>query len=102
MWILPKGLTHMEQGLTTPGRNILLVDVKEAASPRYRNGSGMPAGFAAANARLVNSNGHVSQWDLRLSPDVPGGKASFHAMCSSRASTGVRSVSRRLGVHPAC
>lgn len=77
MWILPKGLTHMEQGLTTPGRNILLVDVKEAASPRYRNGSGMPDGFAAANAWLVNSNGHVSQGDLRLSPDVPERESFF-------------------------
>ncbi|WNJ87894.1 hypothetical protein [Bosea sp. 685] len=78
MWILPKGLTHMEKGLTTPGRNILIVDLKDGPSPGYENKSGEPSGYAGTQAKLVNDTARLLQWDVSLSPSVPE-KATFHS-----------------------
>lgn len=78
MWVLPKGLTHMERGLTTPGRNLLLVDLKEGASPAYPNNTKSPSGFLGSNAVLINDTPRFLQWDVSW---VPGGveKQTFHS-----------------------
>lgn len=78
MWILPKGLTHMEKGLTTPGRNILIVDLKDGPSPAYENKSGEPSGYVGTQAKLVNDTARLLQWDVSLSPSVPE-RATFHS-----------------------
>jgi uncharacterized protein YjlB len=70
MWILPKGLTHMERGLSPVGRTILIVDVKDAPSPAYSNTTGRPGGGASARATLANENARIAQWDVTLSSDV--------------------------------
>lgn len=78
MWVLPKGLTHMERGLTTPGRNLIVVDLKESASPTYANNTGLSEGYAGANARLVNDTDRFRQWDVRLSPAIAE-RQTFHS-----------------------
>lgn len=70
MWILPKGLTHMERGLSPVGRNILIVDVKDSPSPTYQNTTGLAEGFASAHATPANENPRIKQWDVTLSSDV--------------------------------
>lgn len=81
MWILPKGLTHMERGLSAVGRNILLVDVKESPSPRYPNTTGAREGVASTRATLVSHNPRLQQWDVTLSPDVREASSFFAHDC---------------------
>lgn len=78
MWVLPKGLTHMERGLTNPGRNILVVDLKEGPSPAYKADGKSFAGFAGAKANLVNDTARFLQWDVSWSPTIPE-KQTFHS-----------------------
>lgn len=78
MWVLPKGLTHMEKGLTTPGRNILIIDLKEGKSPIYENKTNEPSGYAGANAKLINDTPRLLQWDVTLAASSPE-KMTYHS-----------------------
>ncbi len=79
MFVLPKGVTHMERGLTNPGRNFVVVDLKEVASPAYAGGGKLPKGFAGAKAIRVNETPRVLQWDVTWLPGAPE-RQTFHTM----------------------
>ena len=69
MYALPKGLTHIEEGVAGyPQRTAILIELKDARSPAYANSTTLPPGFPAADARQVVDNAKVTLWDASWTP----------------------------------
>lgn len=79
MWILPKGLTHMETAISPRGRHMVVVDMKRTPAPAYSNPSGLPTGYAGTHATLVTDHELARQWGVTLTPDVEECER-FHAL----------------------
>jgi hypothetical protein len=64
IYMLPKGLTHIEEGVVGhPQRNAILIELKDAGSHEYSNSSRAPAGFPADGAKKMADNNRVILWD---------------------------------------
>src|ERR1700744_711513 len=72
IYMLPKGLTHIEEGVVGhPQRNSILIELKDA--PRsYKNNGNAPEGFAAEGAKKMADNNRVILWDATFAPGVAG------------------------------
>jgi len=71
MYVLPKGLTHIEEGVAGyPQRTAILIELKDAPSPAYANATPPPPGFPALHARQVVDNARVTLWDASWTPDA--------------------------------
>jgi hypothetical protein len=72
IYMLPKGLTHSEEGIVGhPQRNTMLIALKDAPSPSYPNTTDRRAGFTAAGARKAVDNARVIAWDATWTPGAP-------------------------------
>jgi len=72
MYMLPKGLTHIEEGVAGyPRRTAILIELKDAPSPAYANSTPLPPGFPAEDARQAVDNARVTLWDVSWTPGVP-------------------------------
>ena len=64
IYMLPKGLTHMEEGMVGhPQRNAILIELKDAPPRNYKNNGNAPDGFAADGAKKTADNARVILWD---------------------------------------
>ena len=72
IYMLPKGLTHIEEGVVGhPQRNSILIELKDA--PRsYKNNGNAPDGFAADGAKKMADNNRVILWDAPFAPGAAG------------------------------
>ena len=53
-WFLAKGVTHVEIGRSSnPPRHAIIVELKNAASPDYRNTTAFPTAFSADGDRKI-------------------------------------------------
>ena len=67
IYMLPKGLTHMEEGVVgNPQRNTILIELKDAGPHNYKNNGNAPDGFAADGAKKTADNNRVILWDVTL------------------------------------
>jgi uncharacterized protein YjlB len=71
-YMLPKGLTHIEEGVVGhPQRNTILIELKDA--PRsYKNSGTAPEGFAVYGAKKMADNNRVILWDATFAPGAAG------------------------------
>jgi len=68
-WFLSKGVTHVEIGRSSnPPRHAILVELKDAASPYYRNTTAFPAAFPSDGDREIVDNQRVTMWDRTWMP----------------------------------
>ncbi len=73
IYMLPKGLTHMEEGVIGhPQRNSILIELKDAAPHDYKNSGTAPDGFAADGAKKTADNPRVILWDATFKPGGAG------------------------------
>jgi hypothetical protein len=64
MYMLPKGLTHEEEGVVGhPQRNTILIELKDSPQHDYPNRSKAPAGFTDPGAKQIADNPRVTLWD---------------------------------------
>jgi hypothetical protein len=71
MYMLPKGLTHEEEGVIGhPQRNTILIELKDSPQHDYPNRSKVPAGFTYGGARQVADNPRVTLWDSTWKPNA--------------------------------
>jgi hypothetical protein len=71
MYMLPKGLTHEEEGVIGhPQRNTILIELKDSPQHDYPNKSKAPAGFTYGGARQVADNPRVTLWDATWKPNA--------------------------------
>lgn len=72
IYMLPKGLTHIEEGIVGhPQRNSILIELKDAPHS-YKNNGAAPEGFAADGAKKMADNERVILWDATFAPGVAG------------------------------
>ncbi len=65
IYMLPKGLTHIEEGVVGhPQRNSILIELKDAPPRDYKNNGSAPEGFAADGAKKMADNNRVILWDV--------------------------------------
>src|SRR5215469_15745852 len=65
IYMLPKGLTHMEEGMIGhPQRNTILIELKDAGPHNYKNNGNAPDGFSADGAKKTADNSRVILWDV--------------------------------------
>jgi uncharacterized protein YjlB len=65
IYMLPKGLTHIEENVIGhPQRNSILIELKDAAPSNYKNSGNAPDGFAADGAKKMADNNRVILWDV--------------------------------------
>lgn len=68
----PKGVTHIEEGAVEENpRHAILVDLKEAPSPTYRNTTGLPSAFPRDGAVNRLENDRVVIWEYAWMPGKP-------------------------------
>jgi hypothetical protein len=72
MWWLPKGLTHQEMSVTDPGRNTVVIDIKEKRVPAAANTTKLPTDKYATYQNKIVDNDMVTIWDCAWSPGAPG------------------------------
>ena len=73
IYMLPQGLTHIEEGVIGhPQRNSILIELKDAGPHSYQNNSQAPDGFAADGAKKVTDNARVILWDTSWPAGAPG------------------------------
>ncbi len=72
--LLPKGTTHVEEGMSSSPRqrNTIVVEFKDVASPAYRNETLLPTGFIEDKARVVGENERALLWDCMWAPEREG------------------------------
>jgi hypothetical protein len=70
-YFLPKGTTHMEEGVSDVPRHAILVDLKDAPSPAYPNKTGLPSAFPREGARKLVENQRVIIWDYAWTAGKP-------------------------------
>jgi uncharacterized protein YjlB len=67
IYMLPKGLTHIEEGVVgNPQRNSILIELKDAPPSNYKNSGSAPEGFAAEGAKKMADNNRVLLWDVNF------------------------------------
>src|SRR6185312_2829249 len=67
IYMLPKGLTHIEEGVVgNPQRNSILIELKDAPPSNYKNSGSAPEGFAADGAKKMADNNRVLLWDVNF------------------------------------
>jgi uncharacterized protein YjlB len=77
--MLPKGLTHIEEGVAGhPQRNSILIELKDAPPVNYKNSGNAPDGFAADGAKKMADNARVILWDVTFNKGAAG-KAFFQS-----------------------
>ena len=71
MYMLPKGLTHEEEGVVGHNqRNTILIELKDSAQHDYPNRSKAPTGFVYGNAKKIADNPRVTLWDTSWAPNA--------------------------------
>jgi hypothetical protein len=69
IYMLPKGLTHIEEGVIGhPQRNSILIELKDAGPHDYANSGKDASGFTADGAKKVADNNRVILWDWTTGP----------------------------------
>lgn len=68
MWILPKGLTHMEKGVSTVGRHIVIVDIKDTTPAGDGKSVFELNDITNADYRLIGQDTFYKQYDVTISP----------------------------------
>jgi hypothetical protein len=71
MWYLPK-LTHQEMSTTDPGRNTVVIDIKEKTVPEAANSTSLPTNKYATYQNKIVDNDRVVIWDCAWSPGTDG------------------------------
>lgn len=73
IYMLPKGLTHIEEGVVGhPQRNSILIELKDAPPSNYKNSGNAPDGFAADGAKKMADNARVILWDVTFAKGAAG------------------------------
>jgi hypothetical protein len=73
IYMLPQGLTHIEEGVIGhPQRNSILIELKDAGPHDYKNNGGAPDGFAAEGAKKTADNNRVILWDATFAQGAQG------------------------------
>lgn len=73
IYMLPKGLTHVEEGMVGhPQRNSILIELKDAAPRDYKNNGNAPEGFMADGAKKTADNSRVILWDATFAKGAAG------------------------------
>ena len=71
IYMLPKGLTHIEEGVVGhPQRNSVLIELKDASPRNYKNNGNAPDGFAAEGAKKTADNNRVILWDVTFAKNA--------------------------------
>jgi hypothetical protein len=69
IYMLPKGLTHIEENVIgKPQRNSILIELKDAGPHDYANTGKDASGFTADGAKKVTDNNRVTLWDWTTGP----------------------------------
>jgi hypothetical protein len=68
MWWLPKGLTHQEMSVTDPGRNTIVIDIKDKKLPAANNTTDLPTDKFAMYQNKIVDNDIVTIWDCAWAP----------------------------------
>jgi len=69
IYMLPKGLTHIEENVIgKPQRNSILIELKDAGPHDYANSGKGVSGFTANGAKKVTDNNRVNLWDWTTGP----------------------------------
>ncbi|WNJ87895.1 hypothetical protein [Bosea sp. 685] len=68
MWMLPKGLTHMEKGISTIGRHIVIVDIKDASPVGDGRGVFETNKISNVDYKLVGEDVFYKQYDVTINP----------------------------------
>lgn len=69
IYMLPKGLTHIEENVIgKPQRNSILIELKDAGPHDYPNPGTGVSGFTATGAKQVADNNRVTLWDWTTGP----------------------------------
>lgn len=68
-YFLPKGTTHVEEGLSSnPPRHAVLIDLKDTPSRSYNNSTSYPMAFPMRDAIKVVENQRIIMWDYTWTP----------------------------------
>ena len=71
IYMLPKGLTHIEENVIGhPQRNSILIELKDASPRDYKNNGSAPEGFAAEGAKKMADNNRVILWDVSFAKNA--------------------------------
>ena len=77
-WFLSKGVTHVEIGRSSnPPRHAILVELKDAGSPYYRNTTTFPTAFPSDGDRQIVDNQRVTMWERTWMPGQPASPRYF-------------------------
>jgi len=69
IYMLPKGLTHIEENVIgKPQRNSILIELKDAGPHDCANTGKDASGFTADGAKKVTDNNRVTLWDWTMGP----------------------------------
>ena len=69
IYMLPKGLTHIEENVIgKPQRNSILIELKDAGPHDYANTGKDASGFTADGAKKITDNNRVTLWDWTTGP----------------------------------
>ena len=68
-----KGVTHKEEGIGTPERHSIMIDMKDYHPPRREPRTDLPPAFPRDGATVMLDEDRVKIWDVRLEAgqDVP-------------------------------
>ena len=73
IYMLPKGLTHIEENVIGhPQRNSILIELKDAPPHAYNNSGSAPEGFADDGAKKMADNNRVILWDVTFAKGAAG------------------------------
>jgi uncharacterized protein YjlB len=71
IYMLPKGLTHIEENVIGHAqRNSILIELKDASPRAYKNNGNAAEGFAADGAKKMADNNRVILWDVNFAKDA--------------------------------
>ena len=65
-FLLPKGVTHKEEGIGEPERHSIMIDMKEYVPPPREPRTGVPPAMPHDGATLVLDEERVRVWDVQL------------------------------------
>lgn len=65
-FLLPKGVTHKEEGIGQPERHSIMIDMKDYTPPSREPRTDVPPAMPHAGATLLLDEERVRVWDVRL------------------------------------
>ena len=69
VFLLRKGVTHTEEGIGTPERHSIMIDLKDYHPPRRDPRTDIPPAFPRDGATVMLDEDRVKIWEVKLEPD---------------------------------